>query len=210
LSFSVLLMVVALLHAAQVGYLSSRHLLLLTPFAAGWAGVGALELGNRLAAWFRKSACFSLETRSWRYSAVTGSVVALATVAGLPRALAPLHVSRAGHRQAAQWLASATGGSVLDTRGWTGLYTARPTYRFDAAEQAFADRRLAWLVVERAEVEFDSSRGRTLRHLTSSFGVPIHAFRPRGENSPRDDVLVYRLRPSTALTSDFRLPTSDF
>ncbi|MBI3463590.1 MAG: hypothetical protein HY000_11105 [Planctomycetes bacterium] len=204
LSFSLLLITAALLYAVQVGYLSSRHLLLLTPFAAGWAGVGALELGNRLTAWVGRHGWLAADSPRWRFSATAWSVVVLATIAGLPRVLAPLHASRSGHREAAQWLASAAAasGSVLDTRGWTALYTARPTYRFDAAEQALADPRLAWLVVERSEVEFDSQRGRTLRHLTASFGELVQAFRPPGQQRPRDDVLLYRLRSPSALTSD--------
>ena len=46
-------------------------------------------------------------------------------VAWLAYGLKPLHDSRQGHRAAAEWLAenAAAADRVVDTRGWTGLYS---------------------------------------------------------------------------------------
>jgi hypothetical protein len=207
LIFSVLLIAGATWYAARVGYLSSRHLLLLTPFTAGWAAAGALALGKRFRARVESSQWLAIAQCSWLRAAAAWSVVVVAVAAGLPRVVAPLHASRWGHRQAAEWLTTvaADRGAVLDTRGWTALYTARTTYRFDAAERALADPRLNWLVIEHSEAEIDSPRGGTLRRLVASLGELTQTFYPPGHRDASDAVLLYRLRrnaPVATWTSD--------
>jgi len=123
----------------------------------------------------------------------TAGVVLLCALACLPRTLAPLHASRIGHRLAAEWLASAAEprGAVLDTRGWTGLYTARSTYRYDAARRAFADPLLCYVVVEEAELHFASERSRTLRLMLDRAGKCVARFSTAG-SSRGATVLIYR------------------
>ena len=71
---------------------------------------------------------------------------ALAAAACLPQTLSALHPTRIGHRQAGQWLAEADEpGTVLDTRGWTALYSGRPTLRYDAAKAAYRLPDLAYV-----------------------------------------------------------------
>jgi hypothetical protein len=107
----------------------------------------------------------------------------------------PLHISRTAHRRASEWLMSsaAVPGHVLDTRGWTALYTDRVTYTYDRAESAFADPLLSYIVLERAELGYDSPRSRTLKRLLDL------AASPAAELVPPDPhwqtVVVYRWNP---------------
>jgi hypothetical protein len=176
--------------AVRNGYLSERHLLLVMIFALGWAGVGAVQLGEALAA-----ACWS---RNLRIGPVVVRRMALAAlaVACLPALARPLHASRINHREAAAWLAEHAGEDdvVLDSRGWTALYTGRPTYRYEAAQAAFRHPKLAYVVVEQAEMEMASRRGETMRLLVAQAGEPVARFPLPGAKRERD-VVVHRWRP---------------
>jgi hypothetical protein len=114
------------------------------------------------------------------------------------RLIEPLHASRLGHRRAAEWLAQGADvpGAVLDTRGWTGLYSGRPTYRYEDARKAFSDPELAYVVLERRELEYASRRSRTLRHLLTLGAERVATFPESrtAEPGPRT-VVVYRWRP---------------
>ena len=107
----------------------------------------------------------------------------------------PLHASRLGHRLAAEWLArdAPAPGLVLDTRGWTALYSGRTTYRYADAPAAFGHPRLAYVVLERRELEYDSRRSRTLAHLLDVAAAPVAAFPdPDGAARGQPLVVVYR------------------
>jgi hypothetical protein len=122
-------------------------------------------------------------------------VVLLSGTLCLPQTLMHFHFSRLGHRQAAQWLATEADvpGAVLDTLGWTGLYSGRDTYEFEQARTALADRQLAYVVLEQRELGFDSARSRTLRCVLRAAGEPVAEFPAPALRSPNHrPVLVYR------------------
>jgi hypothetical protein len=119
-------------------------------------------------------------------------LVAAAVLGCLARTLKPLHASRTAHRQAATWLAATatSPGAVLDTRGWTALYSGRLTYRPEAARVALADPRLAYVVVQRSELELGSRRSQALQQLLAQSAEPTARFRDGSDRSR--DVLIYR------------------
>ena len=179
---------IAVCVAARAGYLSTRHVLLLVVLAIGWAGSGALAISDWLFA--------ALSRRRLRLiPAMTTALAALIVLAACaPDCLASLHATRAGHRQAASWLAEHAEPSqaVLDSRGWTALYTGRKTYRYEAAQAAFTDPALAYVVVEQAEMETASRRSETLRLLMSHAGEPVARFADAGE---KHCVVIHRWCP---------------
>lgn len=172
---------------ATAGYLSTRHLLLLVVLALGWAGVGILVCGE----WLASRAGVLGGECSGRLGKLC--VAALAVAACLPDLVRPLHASRAGHRQAAEWLLAhaAPSDGVLDSRGFTALYTGRKTYRYEAAQTAFLDAGLAYVVVEQAELDAHSRRAETLRLLMDEAAEPVARFGP----ALRHEVVVHRWRP---------------
>jgi 4-amino-4-deoxy-L-arabinose transferase-like glycosyltransferase len=126
------------------------------------------------------------------------AIVLLAAVGCLPRTLRPLHAEHLAHRQAGHWLAvrADAPGAVLDTRGWAGLYSARSAYRYEDAEQALGDPRLAYIVLLREELESGSNRSRTLRRLLQPAGRPAAIFPPPGDSQAgRQAVAIYRWHP---------------
>lgn len=179
---------VAVCVSARAGYLSTRHVLLLVVLGVGWAGSGALAIGD----WFAAA----LSHRQLRLPPAIGTSLAAAILlaACAPDCLASLHASRAGHRQAANWLAehAVLAQAVLDSRGWTALYTGRKTYRYEAAQAAFSDPALAYVVVEQAEMETASLRGETLRLLMAHAGEPVARFADAGE---KHCVVIHRWHP---------------
>ncbi len=187
---------------AREGYLSARHLVTLVVLGIGCAGYGALELGRRAADRRRAPGPgvgrAGQRQRALSRPAVAWSAVLLAMAACLWEALEPLHASRLGHRQAAEWLARQTDtpGIVLDTRGWTGLYSGRRTCRYDQARKAFSHPHLAFVVLEQRELEYASRRSRTLRHLLGVAAEPVAGF-PQSEAARRGRhiVVVYRWNP---------------
>jgi hypothetical protein len=174
----------------RAGYLSTRHVLLVLVFALGWAGVGALALGEALAELGRR--------RGWRLAprTATAAVMVATTALCLVSLVRPLHASRVNHREAAAWLADHADldDVVLDSRGWTALYTGLPTYRYEAAQAAFSHPRLAFVVVEQAEMEMASQRGETMRRLVAAAGEPVARFSVPGAKPDRD-VVVHRWHP---------------
>ncbi|MFH1266921.1 MAG: hypothetical protein ABIK89_14435, partial [Planctomycetota bacterium] len=126
------------------------------------------------------------------------AVVAAGLAFVVAKNIAPLHASRVGHHEAAQWLAAEAPepGMVVDTRGWTGLYSGRPTFSYADAPLVLADSRLAYLVVEQSELEYASTRGRTLRTLLDAAGEQVAEF-PQQQALPRgwQTVIVYRWYP---------------
>lgn len=180
--------------AATWGYLSARHLLPVAVLGMGAAGAGAVGMGELLWRGFGLAG----RSGSWGRSPawIQGAIVlaAMSTCAvGLAQ---PLHISRAGHRQAAEWLMgpAASPGHVLDTRGWTSLYTDRLTYTYDQARTAFVDPQLSYVVLEREELAYNSPRSRTLERLLGLAARPAAEFTPR---DPRwSTVVVYQWQPA--------------
>jgi len=167
---------------AREGYLHARHLLTLVVFGIGCGGYGAIELGRSL---------LRSEKLAW-------TVVGLSAFICMIQTIQPLHTVRCGHWAAAQWLANDAhqSGIVLDTRGWTGLYSNRKTLRYDQAKQAFDNPQLAYVVLERRELSFKSIRSRTLKHMLQTAGKPTKVFSgPSGEKSDPRSVIVYRWHP---------------
>ena len=183
--FSACFAAVLLYFAIREGYLAARHLLPLVVLASGCAAVGFMRLGRRFA---------------W-------GVIGAAVVAGLIQSAEPVHAGRAGYRQAGRFLVSARDeGKVLDTKGWTRLYSGRPTYQYDRAEAAFGDAALAYVVVRPEELRHDSARSRTLKHLLARHAWKVAQFPAR---TPQ--VAVYRWGGWSVTHRDVTLtaPTAD-
>ena len=187
--FFLLFSVAAIRFSAAEGYLDPRHLLPLVVTGLAAAGYGAVELGS----WLQR-----MSRTNRARSTVTWAVVALAGVACLPQTFMRLHHSRAGHRAAGEWLARCAElpGAVLDTRGWTGLYSGRRTYPYEKAPAVLGDSCLAYVVVEGREFGYDSSRSRTLRLLIERAAQPAGEFPDPALRKPNQQpVLVYRWDP---------------
>lgn len=172
--------------AAREGYVSSRHMLPLVVVSVGCAATGALTLGRWTA-----GVCNWDKCRAW-LAAVVAMVLTGWNVAE------PLHADHVAHRQAARWLAdrcgdghTATSGTVLDTRGWTGLYSGWTTYDYRQAQRAFSDSRLRYVVVETWELQLASKRSDMLRRLLGAAGTQMACF-PDGQGPPHEPkVLVF-------------------
>ena len=150
--FFVLFSLAAIQFSAAEGYLVPRHLLPLVVAGIASAGFGAVELAPRRAA--------------------SAAIVVLAGIACLPQTWMHLHDSRVGHRAAGEWLGTQAEfpGAVLDTQGWTGLYSGRGTYPYENAPAALRDPHLAYVVLQRGEFDRQSARSRTLRWLIETAG----------------------------------------
>jgi 4-amino-4-deoxy-L-arabinose transferase-like glycosyltransferase len=185
-----MLVTAAVCVASQAGYLSTRHVLLLVVLALGWSGVGMLALGERLSALILR-----FTTHPALRRAVSIAVVLLSVAACSADCLPPLHATRREHREAAQWLAdhAKSNEAVLDSRGFTALYTGRKTYRYEAAQAALADPELTYVVVERQELESTSRRSETMRLMLAHAGEVAARFAASG--SEEHGVVVHRWRP---------------
>jgi hypothetical protein len=177
--------------AVSSGYLSNRHVLPALVVGLGPAGVGVVELARWLA-----RLTTGLKASSWTAPMARRCAIATAALACLPALTRPLHASRLPHRDAADWLArnAQAHDVVLDSRGWTALYTGRTTYRYDAAQTALVDPKLAYVVVEQEELEAESRRGETLRLLVAQAAEPLARFAAPGAR-PGQDVVVHRWYP---------------
>ena len=162
--FLVLYCVAALAFAAQEGYLSARHLVPLLIGGIGCCGFGAVEVALLLAR--LGGTGVSPRLGGTGVSPVshenTGKmpvpprvvlapvlVVALAWAGCLGQTLLPVGRSAGAHRAAAAWLAAEpTQGTVVDTKGWSRLYSGRKTFQYADGRAAFADPDLAYVVVE--------------------------------------------------------------
>ncbi len=179
----------ALLFAAsRFGYLSARHLLpaviVALPLAAEALGQVWERVRLRFAA-VESSGFFKRAVPRW---GVVGGVLVLACFP----LLEPLHASRAPHRNAASWMAAAqqSPGSVLDTRGWTQFYSGRATHLLSAGRKALKDPQLRYIVLEKRELEFESTRAETLRELVAASVGPVATF-AAVDGKAEKDVLVY-------------------
>jgi hypothetical protein len=181
------------LFTVREGYVETRHLLPLVVATAGCTAWGVLQTSAGLSRLFKGEAGHA----RWALPAVIG----LLAVAMGPRTFDSIHASRLGHRLAGDWLAerAATadrfsasrdaGPVVIDTRGWTGLRSGWATHTFDHAAEMLAAGRVRYLVIERDERQWDSPRGRTLRHLLAVAARRDVAFPAQGAD--REAVEIY-------------------
>jgi 4-amino-4-deoxy-L-arabinose transferase-like glycosyltransferase len=201
-------------NASATGYLSSRHLLPAAVFLLPAAGRGLARLPLQIARYTsptRKRGGVGVESSTSRLLSSTSFTPRLRVGLVWRRRLAelsivlvwaaccwlPLHGDRAGHRLAGDWLAnrSAPRGRILDSWGWTALYSRGATYRYDAAREAFQDPRLQYVVVEGRDLESGSRRAETLRGLLDAKADCVARFDPPGGQSP---VLIFHWRPVLA------------
>jgi hypothetical protein len=198
-----------LVFATREGYLEARHLLPWLVIGIGSAGYGTLAIGRCLGKWCagsspRENPHQPHNRGAWSRSRSAWATVLIAGVACLLDLTWPLNDSQIAHRQAGEWLAEQCGtqGLVLDTRGWTGLYSGRTTSGYHHAKAAFGDPRLAFVVLEPQELAFSSRRARTLRALIAAAGTHAGTFPTEDERTPdRRIVVVYRWLPERFVAS---------
>ena len=194
--FFLLFSLVAVWFSAVEGYLDPRHVLPLVVAGMGSAGYGAWELGKHLHGFLVKTRDPATTPPHPLVAATT--FVLVAGFACLPQTLAHLHDSRLGHHAAAEWLAAREepSGAVLDTHGWTGLYSGRKTYAYTDAAAALCDPQLAYVVLQRDELTHHGPRSRTLRWLIESAGERVAEFPdPAAREPDQQPVMVYRWNP---------------
>jgi dolichyl-phosphate-mannose-protein mannosyltransferase len=182
--------------AVGEGYVSARHLLPLVVVSIGSIGYGVEEVRRWLAGFLSRS--------SWQAGGIpakragwisAGAMIAMVIASCLIEFAQPVHASREGHRRAAVWLAQdgLVSGTVLDTRGWTGLYSGRTTYGYKQAQAAFSQRQLAFVVMEDRELRYPSKRSQTLGQLLDVAAEPVARFSgPRGRGYTGHAVVIYR------------------
>lgn len=198
--FCTLLLAAIVLHTAREGYLAARHMLPLAIAAVACIGLGAQAVGERLQGLFIRSRSMQVlqpiqeppaiqvvsprlkQTRPFcdRFS-VSSTAIVLTTVIALLLAsygVRPLHSSRTGHRSAAIWLAqnACRGDRVVDTLGWTGLYSGLATVPYEKSRAELMCSDLRYLVVEDRELSYDSRRSRTIKRLLEQAGTRVATF----------------------------------
>ncbi len=186
--FSFLLLGAVSFHTAREGYLAARHLLPLAVVAAACFGTGAQVVVN----WSSGARDLRISPQRARWAFGLTLLLVLGCTC---YAVRPLHQSRAGHRAAAEWLArhGRADDRVVDTRGWTGLYSGLPTIFYGDARSEFLQPHLRYVVVEASELAHDSRRCRTIRCLLGTGGTLAASFPSSAtgcQSPPR--VLVYQ------------------
>ncbi len=188
-AFCALLLAAIVFHTAREGYLSSRHLLPLALAATACIGTGAQAIAEGL---YR-----ALGNGRTRHAplAATALVLLVATVYTF-YAARPHRESRIGHRSAARWLAhhGHCGDHVVDTQGWTGLYSGLTTVPFGQSRSEWSRPELRYLVIEAHELVCDSRRSRTLLRLLQTAGTLVATFPSphTSDRRPPPTVLVYQ------------------
>jgi hypothetical protein len=185
--------------ASKSGYVASRHVLTLICLACYVAARGGWVVAGWFPSLIRIHTPRSVEGTQRR---VATGLLALAVAFCLPRSLGPLHWSRAAHVAAGHWLAehAAAGSIVLDSRGWVSLFADLPSYDYNGARLAFQDPRLAYVVVESAEVTDDRPRGRSLRHLLEIAGRMVAEFESPAASG--ESVQIYAWHPTWLVSSE--------
>lgn len=215
-AFCVLLLAAVVFHTAREGYLAARHLLPLAIAAVACMGLGAHAVGSRiqqLSCRFRsvefpeqikEPRMPSGDSAHWRQPAAVGgsfsiprpAIVLTLVIATLSAiyGVRPVHSSRGGHRAAAGWIAenARRDDRVVDTQGWTGLYSGLTTVPYEKSRAELMVPGLRYLVIEDRELDYDSRRSRTIRWLLEKAGTKVAAFpvSPTGNGTPAT-VLVY-------------------
>jgi hypothetical protein len=176
---------IAIRHAATLGYLSSRHTLSLIVVSVPWASAGIWAWVSGFPA--RRGLGVS-QGRRLGYAGLT----ALAVLGIVAQAKAG-HPSRWGYRAAGVWLAekAAPGDAVLDTRGWASFVRGIPGYDYWHVRQALSDHNLKYVVVGSDELKAKSRRAATLRAMLARAGSPVASFSGRRDGRGTG-VEVYR------------------
>jgi len=194
-----LLLVAAGLHLAILfvtawrgGYLSTRHFALPVVLTLPYAAIGLAAACRRLAEarWNQfQNSKFRFQISDLRLQSIATAAFVVASHVVTVR---PLHESRRPHRDAITWLESSErrSGAILDQQGFTALRSGRPTYRFEASAAALADPRLAYVVVERGDLEAETDRGLLLREALGRSDRATAAF-PADRGPRARDVLVF-------------------
>lgn len=184
LLFALVYLATAILYSARAGYLEPRHLAPLVLVLLPWSAAGALAAGEAIG----RRARFGKRSTGLRF-AVACAVVILC----LAQTARPLHARRAHHRAAAVWLArdASADDCVLDSRGWTGLLSGLTSYSFHDASTALANQHLRYLVIERHELHYASSRSDRLRALVAQSAAQPATFASESGDVGQD-VLVFR------------------
>ncbi len=187
--FCTLLLLAIVFHTAREGYLSARHLLPLALAATACIGTGSQTIAEGL--------CRGLGNGRTRHTPLAATALALLVATACTfYAARPHRESRMGHRSAACWLADHghRGDHVVDTQGWTGLYSGLTTIPFGRSRPEWSHPKLRYLVIEARELACDSRRSRTILRLLRSAGTLVATFpSPQTSNRrPPATVLVYQ------------------
>ena len=153
--FLILYPLVAFSFTLREGYVAARHLLPMVVVSIGACACGAIVVGRILARLLGKP-------RSSGPAAIV--VAAVACVACCWQTFLPVGHAEIAYRAAARWLVehSEPGDVVVDTAGWTSLYSGRTTYLFGHGTAALADPALRYFVIQKREIVSTSRRGSTL------------------------------------------------
>lgn len=184
----------ALVYQSSVrGYLSERHVLMLTflslPFAASGVRLCSTRLADLLSVDLRK-----------RKVLVRNGLSAIMLV-GVWQQNKPAHESRMPHRLAGQWLTRNTSGyeAVFDTRGWASFEADLKRYDPYHMPQALSDSSTRYFVVEAGELQSGSLRSATLSKIIDDGGRLMARFRrdqSEGSDDQRDVLVFAWHRPS--------------
>ncbi len=202
---SIHVIVLVRLHIAT-GYLASRHTLLLVVAVAPWVGSGValwIDRFVRIAVTIVRRLAMRSDEAALR-AGIRLAAIAVAALIGLPKMLQPLHLSRWGHRQAANWLAAhdAQHAPVLDQHAIASFYTGAKRYRYQQLFAAMRDPRLRYVVVEGDDLRRTEPLYLRLREFVAELGPPQAAF-PYFENDTENGVFVYAYSGAVA-TEDLR------
>ena len=183
--YAVAFAVIAIRHAATLGYLSGRHALTLVAVSVPWASAGIWAWVSGFPA--RRGMSIA-QGRRLGYA----GLLALAVV-GIAAQVKAGHPSRWGYRAAGLWLADRAkpGEAVLDTRGWASFVRGVPGYDYWHVKQALSDRNLKYVVVGSDELRAKSRRAATLRAMLARAGRPVASFSGRRDGRGAG-VEVYR------------------
>jgi len=198
--FVVLFCVIVITFVAHEGYIRSRHLATLVAATIGCAGVGLIDVARMTYAWLARVFRLVMPRAEYLRARFRQRTIATLTVAAIlgcaVRLVLPVNHVCLGHRQAGDWLASqAEAGNVIDTQGWTCLFSGRPTFPYSEGRTAFADPKLTYIVVEAEELRSGTCRAQTLRSLLATGGEPAVHFAVPPSGRVNHDVVVYRWHP---------------
>ena len=190
--------------AWHLHYVSDRHLVPLAVLALPWSVVGIAAISRGLGPPLENS--LARLAAAWRVAApaVTSAgqgicfgLLLLGVIAScLLKWRRPPQQSQLAHRQAGLWISQRVGpgDAVLDTHGWSELFTESKTYLLANGRQALADPQLRFVAVQRRELQSPSRRGRTLREVLQRAGTLAGVFAAPEGRSQRD-VLVFAWSP---------------
>lgn len=183
--YSMIFSLIAIRHAATLGYLSGRHALSLIAVTVPWASAGTWAW---LSGFPERRGLGAGRARRLGYTALA----ALAAVGIVAQAKAG-HPSRWGYHAAGLWLADQAKptDAVLDTRGWASFVRGIPGYDYWHVRQALSDRNLRYVVVGSDELKARSRRAATLRAMLARAGQPVASFSGRRDGRG-SGVEVYR------------------